>query len=694
MRDYKTLISSMTLEQKASILTGCGLESTPIEELGVEKVTFCDGPSGLHNGSVCNIKGGNIAFAPPVSMAATWDRNLVRKIGEVFGKNCVAANVNMLLAPSVNLLRNPLCGRNYEYFSEDPILAGELGAEFINGIQSMGVGTSLKHFAMNHQELYRRVVNVECDERTMRELYLRVFEIIVKKSNPTSVMCAYNKVNGHYCSENKKLLTKILRDEWGFDGQIISDWGAVHNLGKSLHAGLDMQMPHNKDVLQDVELGLSKGWCTMEDVDRAVENQIKLVDRLLSMARPSEPFNREEAHLFAEQAAAEGMVLLRNDDNILPINPQKIKKIAVMGKFAEDPIAVAAPGSSGSVTVDYESIDKPLDFIRKYAEENGIEVTYTPLYEKEMGGYAHPVRGQLIHTAVKADMVLFFTGYHPCHEVEGDDRPSLDLPYNIIRLASEACRVNPNTVLIQSNGCSIAPYFMYSDPKAILQTWLTGEGGGKAIADILFGKINPSGKLPMTFMRELDPDMECPGDGIKLDYKERQYIGYRYYDKHPEKVWYPFGYGMSYTTFEYSNLIISPEQSDDPKALITVKFDVTNTGNMAGKEVVQIYVSPIESTVVRPEKELQGFEKLELQPGETKTVTIKLDDRAFAYYNTNEEDWHVESGKYDILVGASAADIRLKGQYSVEWENDYTVNRAAFKDLSFAQMLIASAKKK
>ncbi len=692
MRDYKTLISKMTLEQKASILTGEGLESTPIEELGIEKVTFCDGPSGLRDGNACNIKGGNIAFAPPISMAATWDRALVREIGEVFGRNCVAAGINMLLSPAVNLLRNPLCGRNYEYFSEDPILAGELGAEFINGIQSMGVGTSLKHFAMNHQELYRGVVNAECDERTMREMYLRVFEIVIKKSNPTSVMCAYNKVNGHYCSENRKLLTKILRDEWGFGGQVISDWGAVHNLAKALHAGLDMQMPYNENILQDIQLGLEKGWCSMEDVDRAVENQIKLVDVLLSMPRPTEPFNREKAHTFAELAAAEGMVLLRNDDNILPINPQKIKKIAVMGKFAEDPVAIAAPASSGSVTVDDESIDKPLDFIRKYAEENGIEVTYTPLFEKDMGGYTHPVRGELIPAAVNADLVLFFTGYHPCHEVEGDDRPSIELPYNIIRLASEACRVNPNTIMIQSNGCSIAPYFMYCDPKGILQTWLTGEGGGKAIADILFGKVNPSGRLPMTFMRELDPDLEYPGDGIKLDYKERQYIGYRYYDKHPEKVWYPFGYGMSYTTFKYSNLKITPECSDDPKTTVTVQFDITNTGDVAGKEVAQVYVSATEPTIVRPEKELQGFEKIELQAGETKTVTIELNERSFAYYNTNEEDWHVESGTYNIMVGASAADIRLKGEYTVEWEDDYTINREGFKDLSFAEMLIASAK--
>lgn len=691
MRDYKKLISKLTLEQKALLLSGVGLETNPIPELGIRKMVMCDGPSGVRNGRINKIPGGNIAFAPPVSMAASWDRQLVREIGVGFAKNCIEAGIDMILAPSVNLLRNPLCGRNYEYFSEDPVLAGELSAEFINGVQSEGVGTSLKHFAMNHQERFRNVVNAECDERTIREMYLRVFEIAVKKSNPTSVMCAYNKVNGHYCSENKKLLTKILREEWGYDGMLISDWGAVHNLGKALKAGMDLQMPHNEKVYEDLVEGLEKGWCTMEDIDRAVENNLKTVDKILDAPKSNEPFDREKLHELAQRAAADGMVLLKNDDNILPIDPKKIKKIAVMGKFAEDPVAVAAPASSGSVTVDDESIDKPLDYIRKYAEENGIEVTYTPLFEKYSGGYAHPVRGELIPAAVKADMVLFFTGYHPCHEVEGDDRPDINLPYNIIRLATEAARVNPNTVMIQSNGSAIAPYFFLGKPKAILQSWLTGEGGGKAIADILFGKVNPSGKLPMTFMNEMDPELECPGDSRKLNYKEGQSIGYRYYDNHPDMVWYPFGYGLSYTTFEYSNLIITPENSNDPKQIVKVKFDITNTGKVAGKEVAQVYVKTLDGSIVRPIKDLRGFEKIHLEPGETKTVTIELDDRAFAYYNLNDEEWHVESGEYEIMVAASATDIRLSATYSVSWDDDYTINREEWDDKAFAEMLIATA---
>lgn len=287
MKDYKKTISKLTTEQKASLLTGKGLESTAIPELGIRKFVMCDGPSGIHNGDECKINGGNIAFPPPVALAASWNRELVNRVGHGFGKNCVEAGVDMLLAPSVNLHRNPLCGRNYEYFSEDPLLAGELAAEYINGVQAEGVGTSLKHYAMNHQERFRTVLNVESDERTMRELYLRVFEIAVKKSNPTSIMCAYNKVNGHYCSENKKLLTKILKDEWGYDGFLISDWGAIHNLAKAIHAGMDMQMPRNENVVEDIKLGLEKGWCTEEDLDRAVESYLKLVDKLLDAPKLS-----------------------------------------------------------------------------------------------------------------------------------------------------------------------------------------------------------------------------------------------------------------------------------------------------------------------------------------------------------------------------------------------------------------------
>lgn len=690
MKNYKEIIAKMTLEEKASLLTGEDMHTRAYTQYGIRSIEVSDGPSGVRCPWKTPIEGGDVAFAPAVSMASTWDRELINEVGHVLGRNCVAHGIDMLLAPSVNLHRNPLCGRNYEYFSEDPLLGGEIGAEYIKGIQAEGVGTSLKHFAMNSQERFRGYVNSECDERTMREMYLRVFEIIVKKANPTSVMCAYNKVNGHYCSENKKLLTKILREEWGFKGELISDWGAIHNTGKAIHAGMDLQMPECKNILEKVKEGLEKGYCTMDDIDRAVENNMRLVDEILDIERSKEPFDRKKAHEVAQKAAADGIVMLKNDENVLPIK-KGIKTLGIFGKFAEDPLAVGGEMSSGSVTVEKESIDKPLDFIKQYAAENDIEVIYEPLYEKECGEFGMPLREKMINALTKCDVAVFFAGYHPYWEVEGDDRPRLDLPFNMVRLAAEVARIHPKAVIIHQTGAAIPPYFYSTgEPKAILQMWLSGEGGGKAIADVLFGKVNPSGKLPTTFMKKMDPYIEetYPGNGRFIEYKEGQSIGYRYYDKHPEMVWYPFGHGLSFTTFEYSNLHISPEKSDDPNQVVKVSFDITNTGKVTGKEVAQVYVGQQESTVVRPIKDLRGFEKIELKPNETKTVTIELDKRAFAYYNLNDEDWHVESGKYDIMVAASATDIRLKGEYDIEWDGDYTVNREEMGD-KWAKLLMA-----
>ena len=693
MKNYKELIDSLTLEEKALLLTGSfdkTMHTHDIPEKDIRGISMSDGPSGVRVTWDDGVPGGDVAFAPAISMASTWDRELIKEVGVGLGKSCKAHNVDMLLAPAVNLHRNPLCGRNYEYFSEDPYLAGELAAEYVNGIQSEGVGTSLKHYAMNHQERFRSEVNVNVDERTMRELYLRVFEIVVKKSQPTSIMCAYNKVNGPYCSENKKLLTKILREEWGFEGELISDWGAIHNPGKAFAAGMDLQMPVNRNIIDDVKLGLQRGWCTMEDIDRAVEKNIRLVDRILDMPRSDEEYNRDEVHEIAQRAAADGIVMLKNEKNILPLTKEKkIKTIAVLGKFAEDPMYAAGNWTSGGVTVDFESVDKPLDYIKKYAAEIGAEVVYEPLYEKECGEFGMPLRDKMIKTMAKGDVVIFFAGYHPYHGVEGDDRLDLYLPYSMTRLASEVARMHPKSIIVQQNGCAIAPYDYLGDPKVILQTWMTGEGGGKAVADVLFGKVNPNGKLPCTFMREMDPEVEFPGDGRKLDYKERMFIGYRYYDKHPEKVWYPFGHGLSYTTFEYSNLVITPEKSDDPKQIVKVKFDITNTGDVKGKEIAQVYVSAKDGTIVRPIKELQGFDKVELEPGETKTVTIELDERAFAYWNTNEDDWHVESGEYDIMVAASATDIRLSGVYTIEWDKDYTIARERWDDAWAHKVIMA-----
>lgn len=675
MRDYRNIIDQMTFEEKADCLTGLAMATKAFEQYGIKSVTMSDGPSGVRKPWDNTMEGGDVAFPTASSLAATWNRKLVYEVGEGLAESCVAHDVDMLLAPGVNLYRNPLCGRNYEYFSEDPYLAGELGAAYINGIQDHGVGSSLKHYIANTQERARGVINSEMDERTMRELYLKPFEIILQKAAPTTVMCAYNKVNGHYCSENRKLLTDILRGEWGYDGMLISDWGAIHNLGKAISAGMDFQMPTNQDIREQLREGYEKGLVSEEDIDRAVNRVIDFVMTVQEMKgrRTKEPYSRQKLHELAKKTSDESIVLLKND-GILPIRPGQYQKIAVFGYYAEKPNCLGGgSGASGCVTVAEESIDSPLEYIKQYAGDT--EIIYAPLYE-EFGGSPHFDQMILMQRMIaESDAVIMFGGYPQYYEVEGEDRRSLGLPHYMGRLIDEASRFCKNTIVVLQTGCAVAPFMELAEPRAIVQMGYAGEAAGHSIADVLFGKVNPSGRLQCTYMAEFDPDMDLTGDGRKINYKEKMFIGYRYYDLHPEKVWYPFGHGLSYTEFAYRDLKISPEYSNDTEQKVTVSFKVKNIGKVFGGEVAQVYVSEREPSVLRPVKELKGFEKVFLEPGEETEVTVELDKEAFAYYNTNENDWHVESGIYDILVGKSAAEICLKGEYVIEWEKDYTINR-------------------
>ncbi len=681
MKDYKKILSTMTLDEKISLLNGIGMNTVAIEKYGIKSVEMSDATSGVRCPRKKRLEGGgDVAFPSETGMAATFNREMVYKIGVAIAKNCIAHEIDCLLAPATNIHRNPLCGRNFEYFSEDPYLAGEMAAQYINGVQSEGVGTSLKHFAMNHQEYLRNHINSECDERTIRELYFVPFEKAIKQANPTTVMCSYNKINGVYASENHWLLTEVLRNEWGYEGIVVSDWGADHNYAKAARAGLDLCMPEYEDFTEKLKKGMEKGWCTEADIDRCAERIMRMVDVTLELPRSAEPYNRDDLHKLSREASAEGIVLLQNDDNVLPINPKKVKKLTVLGKYAEEPIAVSGyyemkNNLCGGVTVDPESIDSPLDFIEQYAKENNIEVTYEPLYDIFGGGIDMRLRDNMINSIKNADLVLFFIGNPPYYEMEGDDRQDLSFPFFQTRLATDVCRFNPNTVMIQQAGCAISPYFFLKPPKAIVHMWLCGEGGGKAIADVLFGKINPSGKLPMTFMKELDPRMDARGDGRKVIYAEGMEVGYRYYDKHPEKIWFPFGHGLSYTTFEYSNIKITPDKTTSPDQTVTVRFDIKNTGDIKGKEVAQIYVEQHDPSVYRPTKELREFIKVELQPGETKNISVTLGKRAFAYYNTCLHDWYAEPDTYHIHVGASAADIRLTADYVLNWDDGYSMLR-------------------
>ena len=673
LEKYRDTVNKMTFEEKALLLTGAdNINTCEIERLSIPSIKMSDGPNGIRTNfkQRCNIDGGNLCAPTESALAATWNRDLIYRVGEQLGLNCRKQEVDVLLAPGINMVRLPNCGRNYEYFSEDPYLAGELAAEYINGVQSAGVGTSLKHYAVNNQEMFRRVVNAEVDERTLREYYLRPFEIALDRSNPTSVMCAYNKINGIFCSENYKLLTKILRDEWHYDGMLVSDWGAVHNVAKAISAGTNLVMPKKADIVQKLKTAVENNEITEDAIDEAAAHVLKFTDDVKNLARCESEFDRNKGHRVMQEAAEESITLLRNENNTLPIAPNKYAKIGIIGYFAGHP----EMGGSTYVDVDEKSIDSPIEYIKKYAGDK-TEVIYEPIYDKKDGKIDFDDMLKIQALARETDMIIMFAGNPRYWEAEGEDRKTISLPEYMVRIAEECIRFCDNTVMVVQTGAAYQPFFVFvNPPKAIVQMWYNGEGGGKAIAEVLFGIVNPSGKLPVTFMKS-QPDIEFPGDGRKLEYSDRMFVGYRHYDKHTDDIWYPFGYGLSYTEFEYSDILVAPNTSDNPNADVEVTFSVKNIGKTAGKEIVQVYVSPRDISIVRPLKELCGFDKIHLEPVEKKTVTIKLGSRAFSYYNVNLEKWHVESGIYDILVGASSRDIRLSAMYKVEWDGDYSICR-------------------
>lgn len=673
---YKDILAKMPIEKKAEFITGEGMRTKLFPEYGIDNyIEVSDGPVGIRtsNPDAPKVKGGNVMIPCISALAATWDRSQVERASKIIALNCLYVGVSMLLAPGVNIARSPLCGRNYEYFSEDPYLAGELGAAYVDGLQKNGVGTCVKHFACNHQENHRRSVNVEIAERALREIYLSVFERIVKKSNPTSIMSAYNKINGHYCSENQKLLKQILRDEWGFDGGVISDWGAVYDVGLALKGGNDLVEPAEKNIVALVKKAMDDGTITVEDLDRAVSSILRMIDRVEELEKSTEVFDRKKAHEDVTDIARDAITLLKNDDNILPIKKGQYKKIGVVGFFAETPMAGGGSGGKGGGSADVSgsesSVDSPLECIKELAGDT--EIIYKPLYNYMTGDLSFGPLIDIQKIAKECEMIIMFAGNHPFWEVEGEDRDSLQLPAHMVRLIEECSRFCKKTVIVTQTGAAFAPFMRLVQPNAHVHMWFAGEGGGRAIAETLFGINNPSGKLPVTFMKEINPDVTFCADGRYMDYKDGLFVGYRYYDKHPEKVWYPFGFGMSYTTFEYSDIKVTTK--DNMSA--SVSFKITNTGDVAGKEACQIYVAPMESSVLRPEKELKEFAKVALNPGETKEVKFELDTRAFSYYNTNINDWFAESGKYEILVGASSQDIRLKGEVEIKSPNQYTINR-------------------
>ncbi|MCL9660457.1 glycoside hydrolase family 3 C-terminal domain-containing protein [Paenibacillus hunanensis] len=660
--DINKLISQMTLEEKASLCSGLDFWHTqPIERLDIPAVMVTDGPHGLRKqgGSGDHLGLGDsvpaTCFPTAAGLASSWNRELLHQVGEAIGQEAQAEQVAIVLGPGTNIKRSPLCGRNFEYFSEDPYLSSELAASHIQGVQSQDVGTSLKHFAANNQEERRMSVDTIVDERTLREIYLASFEGAVKQGKPWTVMCSYNKLNGTYTGENEYLLTDILRREWGFEGFVVSDWGAVNERVDALKAGLELEMPANGGIGDaKIVAAVKDGKLDEKILDRAVEQLLRFVFNAIELQKPNATFDPNEHHQLARYVAAESMVLLKNDHNLLPLS--KKGRVAVIGEFAVQP----RYQGSGSSHINPTQLDQALNEIRKLVDSES-EVTYAPGYDLD----SDDVKDELVQEAVKlageADVVILFTGLPDRYESEGYDRTHLELPLNHKQLIKELAAVQPNLVVVLSNGSTVTMPWL-DQTSAVLEGYLGGQAGGGAVADLLFGEVNPSGKLPETFPVQLSDNpsfLNFPGEGDRVEYREGIFVGYRYYDTKQLEPLFPFGYGLSYTSFEYSELQIDRTSMTDQDT-VNVQVTVRNTGSRRGQEIVQLYVHDSESSVIRPEQELKGFAKVALEPGESKTVSFTLDKRAFAYYHTELHDWHVETGEYELRIGASSRDIRLK----------------------------------
>lgn len=641
----------LTLEQKAALVVGRGYWAT-VDVPGIPSVTMNDGPHGLRTqadqGDNLGLGGSLPAtcFPPAVGLASSWDRGLVERVGRAIAAEAIQQGVDVVLGPGINIKRSPLCGRNFEYFSEDPLVSGELGSAWVRGAQSLGVGASLKHFAANNQETARMTVSAEVDERTLREIYLPAFESVVTREQPWTVMCSYNRINGIAAAEHYWLLTEVLRDEWGFDGVVISDWGAVERRVAALAAGLDLEMPGPQRESTDavIEAVLS-GELDEAVLDAAVER----IQRLSARARAKDDRDAPAAtgaHALAREAAADSIVLLRNEGDLLPLSTNQA--IAVIGEFARTPRFQGA----GSSQVNPTRVDAALPAIEALAP-----VEFAPGYSLDRRADAEPLIREAVAVASRSSVALLFVGLPPADESEGFDRTTIDLPETHVRLIREVAAVNPNTVVILSNGGVVSLEPWHDEVPVIVESWLLGQAGGAAIADVLFGRVAPSGRLAESIpfrLQDTPSYLNFPGESDEVRYGEGVFVGYRYYESVELPVRYPFGYGLTYTSFETSDLRVRARRET-----VSVEVTVTNTGSRAGKHVVQLYVSPAPASVRRPVRELRAFEKVALDPGESTEVRFELDDRAFAYWDARTGGSLVPGGEYRIEIGDSAHDIVL-----------------------------------
>ena len=646
--ELKELISSMTLEEKASLCSGRDFWTTkPIERLNIPSTFVSDGPHGLRKEDDTDTDVGvkrsfpATAFPPAVNMAASWNEEAVAKVAEQIAYECKDQKVSVILGPGTNINRSPLCGRNFEYFSEDPYLAGKLARAYIESCQKHNVGTSLKHFAANNQEKLRMTISAVVDERALREIYLAPFEEAVK-AQPWTIMCSYNRINGVYSSDNKRLLSDILRDEWGYKGLVVSDWNAVNDRVQGVRAGLDLEMPAcggriDKEIVDAVKNGQLKE----EELDKVVYRVLELVFKGQKYLEKDYKADYEKAHQVAKEMAQESIVLLKNENKVLPI---KEKDVVVIGELAN---TFRYQGAGSSRINPY----KLINFIDAM-KQDGINVDFHQGYTLKGDGYNKAIFEDAVAAANTDKKVVVFIGLTDEYETEGMDRAHLSIPSAQDDLVRAIAGINKNAIFVLLGGSPIEMPWI-EDVKTLLNAYLPGEAGGEAIRDVIYGKVNPSGKIAETYPIQLEDNINAelfPMGPKCVEHRESIFVGYRYYDAAKKNVLFPFGYGLSYTQFEYSNLVVDGNK---------VTFTIKNVGKVDGKEVCQLYIRDLEPKVFKADKELKGFKKVFIKAGEEAKVEIELDRRSFAFYNTKINDWSATNGKYEILVGASSRDIRL-----------------------------------
>jgi len=661
--------SDLTLEEKASLTSGADFWTTKaVDRVGIPSIMMTDGPHGLrkqaggtdHLGLASSVPA--TCFPPAVGIGSSFDPEIIERVGAAIGVEAAIEDVAIVLGPGINIKRSPLCGRNFEYFSEDPLVSGVLGAASVRGVQSQGVGSSLKHFAANNQEFDRMRASSDVDPRPLHEIYLRGFERVVTDAQPWTVMCSYNRINGVYASEDPWLLTQVLREDWGFDGLVVSDWGAVNDRVAGVAAGLDLEMP-SSGGRTDAQLVAAVRAGELEEsvLDTAAQRAIDLVRKAERRPAVTGPLDVDRHHALAREAAGRSIVLLKNEGGVLPLAPEQ--RIAVIGAFATEPRFQGA----GSSLINPTKVDNALDELRAVG---GDHVTYAAGFSVEGGAVAasgrsaEELRAEAVAVASASDVAVVMLGLPAAEESEGFDREHIDLPADQLALLDAVIDANPATVVVLSNGGVVALPFADRVP-AIVETWLLGQAGGGAVADVLYGAVNPSGKLTETVPVRLEDNPSFgsfPGEFGHVRYGEGVLVGYRWYDAKGIDVTFPFGHGLSYTTFEYGEASVTSAADGD----LTVSVDVTNTGERDGREVVQVYVAPLASAVQRAQRELKAFSSVALAAGETRTVDLIVRREDLAYWDVRVDRWIVEPGAYRVEVAASSRDIRSTSTVDVD----------------------------